>query len=1147
VCAHILREHGLTFFIIIILLVLPALSVWIASDRNLLESLYLGAQGKNSSYILPEIPGNDKNMSKFVRGVLWNISKSVNEMNSSFGISLYIIEPLERVCILKDFYLSLNKTSLFYFLKFPLKIPFASVYLQPMFLLILFYLCLKNGNIKASKIMTTVLLIFLALISIITVCSTYTSFLVNRYGMISPSDCIKTDTLEFYSLFIFIIIISIPYIFIFIKIYESKEREFIKFISIFIKSIYILFFLWYTLFWASVFNVLEGSSFSLFPRYSHASMIIAAPLETMIVVPFFLLTAPLVLQMTSYYRDRETYRSRYNMYAHMLDYWELFYKQVVSLGGGAATDILLVSFVSGIILTSLCAFAPFFYPFFVSHMLQIYKAYDISAIVQDIGVMITAVILWAGPVLGLLIFPERLISSSMGARIRNIIMENISEKIIVIGGSNRMVRPFIDMLIGILKEKSELIMREDGKLARISKYLCIVDYTGSLPDFSYEDPLMGLVGLMKFGYQESEVLLIPCASRSGADRADNVRDLLNKLRNLSSEEPKAIMVLSRNVKVQHACMEGYLLEAEKDEKEEDRERRGKEGKKKKKPIYVMMGTETSSDYRIHHMIAQYLMKEKNKGTNQGYYDTYFFELYTENIAESILHRIFALLADKFADEPEARVTIIGYSKALGYLVRLITLASSHVLSKSKISINMLVYPDKGVTKSIISKRVKPYSIKEFINKENKEQFLRYILRWNCSPVFESILKRISKISVISIPDVPLHVAFLTKLNEEKNNIEEILKESDLIVFLEDPKMGGRMIKNVDYTINKIFGDGGSNRNKPYILIGEGDLMSLNKSTLEWIRKRANQENNYLMAVYLYDRVTNPFSSVARELLKANDKMKETSKIFNAYFCIDPKDLEGLIACIENRSDNKEQRGKNCNNNALMGNVEIILPKVYRCFSDLGRMVAEALIRDENGKIKYIYICFHESIPISKVICVGSIKEMLKRMSSQKKNGVGKICKNQLGEPSRLNEIVGRQIVFPPEEPVCAVKEQESDNLCPRDFLCPLVFLKNEKTVGSKKSQYKNKILYMKVRPCIADHKRQEEDSEKRIFVEIYGVSYEKEEQKDDRMDSFEMLDTPVLGIIKDLCPLGIFYCKKKEQNKKQKEERNKIYFRIYPE
>ncbi|MEM3372158.1 MAG: hypothetical protein QXO55_06090, partial [Candidatus Korarchaeum sp.] len=304
---------------------------------------------------------------------------------------------------------------------------------------------------------------------------------------------------------------------------------------------------------------------------------------------------------------------------HVISSFLLYYEQVMFLGG-ELMDLIFISFTTGLFITFLYATLLPFYLNAISPEFFKYEPYDISKLLQDLSILIGAILMWTGPMIAMLLFPERLISTSMAARIRSIIEKRV---IAVIGGSNRMVRSFLDKLLPVLLEKSDSMLREDGSIVKISKKICVIDYTGSLSDITYEDPLVGSIGLIEHELIDGERLLIPCLSKYSEDRADSTRDLLNTLCTITHGEPIGIFVLSRDPSVQRACMERYSL-------------RRRSGSLDTKQV-IMIATETVTHYRKFHKIAYGLATRDGiqKGNSMSYSregDTLFFELYHNTLA-----------------------------------------------------------------------------------------------------------------------------------------------------------------------------------------------------------------------------------------------------------------------------------------------------------------------------------------------------------------------------------------------------------------------------------------------------------------------------------------------------------------------------------
>jgi len=912
------------------------------------------------------------------------------------------------------------------------------------------------------------------------------------------------------------------------------------------RSLFILFIAWYSLFWAGAFGKLEGSSLSLYPRFSESYFAFMIPLEVSMVSSMILSMSPFVLYLT---HDKKTptspikLKSLFARFTRLMEYWKAFYGQVIAFGGGLTSDIMLLSFSLGIILTSIYSTIPFFYPFFTPSGTSVYnETLSISDIIQDVEVLAAGMLLWTSPLMALLIFPDRVITTSMGARIRRIIMKNMKETVVVVGGANRMVRPLLDKLVGILEEESDLILRENAELSMISEKICVVDYAGSLPDFSYEDPVLGDVGAIQLEVGR-ETLLVPCVSIRGGERVDNVRDILSKLRDVTGEEPKAIIVASRDIEIQHAIVEKKYTEQIVKEEEK---KRGNKGSSEQCCSIIAVGAETSTDYRIYHKISKRLMNSRNKRKI-----ILLIEPYTENIAENIFQRIFAFVNDK-----EVNITLIGDSSALGYLIRLLGLAAYHL--QIKVNINALIYPHTGILGKLTPLKIDNY--------EPIECEISQFLRWNPESL-EGLEEGRVKIKMYPLPSAPLHAVFSKKCVTsggridpcEKMKIEEIidiLKKADLIVFLENPKLEGGAIRVADYIVRMLFEDG--RVSKPHILIAEGDLLSLGEP-LKWIKKRIRKEGDPA-GVYIYDETTDPFHLIAAHLLQG----KSEEDIINAYFCVKSSELPKFLAQFEGTSESRASGGGQVEVDMSKSNnpggqpkdqVEVILPKVYSCYYNPRRRVGEAIVRDSSGSIRYLYVCFDESVQVSKVFSERSVDTFVRNKAKKKR-----YIKTESLESSKGNVTFNKGILFSCKgESERKSEEWVYDKICPNDFICPPAFLKagSLKKIEEKREEKKEekrykltflkarllslkkrkekryKILYMKTRPCIV------KNNERRVLVEIYASKEEKGDYEEDSSEKTEGISMYPQLLVRDLCPLS--------DQCKRGLGKEKVYFRLYPD
>jgi hypothetical protein len=1086
---------------ILLFFIIPLLTVYVAMNENILKSIYRVKM---------------KNLTQIIE----NMSASVRKMKTPFGISAetlkFILPELYgQMEPIMSFLSNITKNLEF----LPECMPYLSTFgSQLLFLLVLY---IFEVNIKEIKYINriSILIVIMFLLFVLVMSTTYASiFHGSRMIALKFSFFITT-------------IISIVSVYFLYRHPEDTAKVFGRFF-------FILFIIWYSLFWAGVLGLLGGLSLSLYPRYSEGYIAFSIPLEISLVSSAILSMTPCVLYLTRKKQDRAKSLSSIlrdivvgPFTYKWIMYWRAFYGQVITFGGGLTSDIMLLSFSLGIILTLVYSAIPFFYPFFVPSNTPIYKFPDISDIIQNTEVLMAAMLLWISPLIGLLILPERIIATSIGTKIRGIIMKNMEDTVIVVGGANRMVRPLLDKLIDIMANESDFILKEDAKLSRITEKLCIADYTGSLPDFSYEDPVLGNVGAIKLELQEEEILLVPCAFARGEDRVDNVKDILNKLRDVTGEDPKAIIVASRDVKIQHAIVEEVYMKRLKKKNKSDSD--------SDTCLITVVGAETSTDYRIYHKISRELI---TSNTNKG--KVLFVEPYTENIAESILHRIFAFVGGK----NEINITLIGYSVALGYLIRLISLAAYHIPGIEKININVLVYPDTKKLKGFI-----PF--KTYIYKPVKCDISQF-LRWSFGALKELKKEKVN-ITVYPLPSVPLHAILSTRYmlegedreKEKVKNIEKIkniLAGADLIVFLEDPKLGGGAAKIADYVMKILFEDERNEGGKPHILIAEGDLLSLGVP-LRWIKERTGKKKEPI-GIYIYSEVTDPFYLITYHLLVD----KKENNILNAYFCINSDKLPEFLGLLEDAKESGRElmsptssstspRGLTSESDESVNQVEVILPKVYSCYYNPERRIAEAIICDSSKKsTEYLYACFDRDIPVSKVLSRSTVSTFL----DKKEERYIDIKENKL--KSSKGEVKHKRGIFFSCKKDTPIYFDKKDKACPNDFICPLAFLKEEEEIKGKYN-----ILYMKARPCIAT------ENEKRVLIELYALKGgEKKEKGGINVPS---CDCEIGGntkkeekkreeerrrIIKELCPL----ISEEERNAKCKDKnaKERIYFKLYP-
>ena len=346
-------------------------------------------------------------------------------------------------------------------------------------------------------------------------------------------------------------------------------------------------------------------------------------------------------------------------------------------------------------------------------------------------------------------------------------------------------------------------------------------------------------------------------------------------------------------------------------------------------------------------------------------------------------------------------------------------------------------------------------------------------------------------------------------------IIDILKKADLIVFLEDPKLEVGAIRVADYVVRMLFEDG--RVSKPHILIAEGDLLSLGEP-LNWIKERIGKEGDPA-GVYIYDETTDPFHLIAAHLLQG----KSEEDIINAYFCVKSSELPKFLAQFEGTSESRASGGDQ---------VEVILPKVYSCYYNPRRRVGEAIVRDSSS-IRYLYVCFDESVQVSKVFSERSVDTFVR-------NKEERVIKAECLRSSEGNVTFNKGILFSCKgESEGKSEEWVYDKICPNDFICPPAFLKAgslkkiEEKREEKKEEKRYKILYMKTRPCIV------KNNERRVLVEIYASKEEKGDYEEDSSEKTEGISMYPQLIVRDLCPLS--------DQCKRGLGKEKVYFRLYPD
>jgi hypothetical protein len=211
-------------------------------------------------------------------------------------------------------------------------------------------------------------------------------------------------------------------------------------------------------------------------------------------------------------------------------------------------------------------------------------------------------------------------------------------------------------------------------------------------------------------------------------------------------------------------------------------------------------------------------------------------------------------------------------------------------------------------------------------------------------------------------------------------------------------------------------------------------------------------------------------------------------------------------------------------------VEVILPKVYSCYYNPRRRVGEAIVRDSSS-IRYLYVCFDESVQVSKIFSEYSVDTFVRN-----KEGV---IEAKYLRSSEGNVIFNKGILFSCKGE--SEGKKVNDEICPNDFICPPAFLKagslnlekKEEKREEKKEEKRYKILYMKTRPCIV------KNNERRVLVEIYASKEEGGDEKKDSSEKTEDISMYPQLIVKDLCPLS-------DQCKPNLEKEN-VYFRLYPD
>jgi hypothetical protein len=301
-----------------------------------------------------------------------------------------------------------------------------------------------------------------------------------------------------------------------------------------------------------------------------------------------------------------------------------------------------------------------------------------------------------------------------------------------------------------------------------------------------------------------------------------------------------------------------------------------------------------------------------------------------------------------------------------------------------------------------------------------------------------------------------------------------------------------------------------------ISLAEGDLLSLGEP-LNWIKERIGKEGDPA-GVYIYDETTDPFHLIAAHLLQG----KSEEDIVNAYFCVKSSELPKFLAQFEGTSESWASGG---------GQVEAILPNVYSCYYNPRRRVGEAIVRGSSS-IRYLYVCFDESVQVSEVFSERSVDTFVR-------NKKEKVIEAERLISSNGNVTFNKGILFSCKGE--SEGKKVNDEICPNDFICPPAFLKagslnlekKEEKREEKKEEKRYKILYMKTRPCIV------KNNERRVLVEIYASKEEGGDEKKDSSEKIEEISMYPRLIVKDLCPLS-------DQCKPNLEKEN-VYFILYPD
>jgi len=204
-------------------------------------------------------------------------------------------------------------------------------------------------------------------------------------------------------------------------------------------------------------------------------------------------------------------------------------------------------------------------------------------------------------------------------------------------------------------------------------------------------------------------------------------------------------------------------------------------------------------------------------------------------------------------------------------------------------------------------------------------------------------------------------------------------------------------------------------------------------------------------------------------------------------------------------------------------VEVILPKVYSCYYNPRRRVGEAIVRDSSS-IRYLYVCFDESVQVSKIFSERSVDTFVR-------NKEERFIKAECLRSSKGNVTFNKGILFSCKGEIEGKKV--NDEICPNDFICPPAFLKAGSLNLEKKEEKRYKILYMKTRPCIV------KNNERRVLVEIYASKEGGGDEKKDSSEKTEDISMYPQLIVKDLCPLS--------DQCKPNLEKEDVYFRLYPD